>query len=435
MTKSKFFWVVLAFFVLALYSAAVQAEGVTQCRDSYFGTLAVGSSKNKCDGFDLNKYTCESDGVIRLKGAVEANSNSCKEKPKICANGKAVSSVWWEGVCDGKYTVYSKCAWSDSTGAHVVLGGSAEFPDGKQLVEGNACGYTKPKGPTGGGVPTTCGDKKVGAVWWEGACYGQQTQYVKCHWSDDKGAHVVSGGTPEFPDGRQLVDGNCGWPPQQPPIKAKASKAAAAAPVQQAPNNAPVLSFIGDKIVKVGQLLKFIITGIDPDNDPLSYSASNLPQGATFDPIARAFRWTPEEKGLFNNVQFSVTDSQLTDTESININVMPAAPGNFQLARIDLFDSCVEPGSELMFSVNMENNAGERLDAVSLTAFVPELGARTRIGPDELGKGRETTRQLSIEVPGNAAAGEYYLMLGVNEDDGNIRRIKYRPFMVKEACN
>ena len=66
---------------------------------------------------------------------------------------------------------------------------------------------------------------------------------------------------------------------------------------------------------------------------------------------------------------------------------------------------------------------------------MPELGIRTKIGPEGLSNGKEMTRQLSMDIPDSAAAGEYYLRLGVNEDDGDIRRIKHRAFTVKEACN
>lgn len=35
------------------------------------------------------------------------------------------------------------------------------------------------------------------------------------------------------------------------------------------------------------------ISATDPDNDPLTYSASNLPPGASFNPVTQTFSWTP----------------------------------------------------------------------------------------------------------------------------------------------
>ncbi len=88
------------------------------------------------------------------------------------------------------------------------------------------------------------------------------------------------------------------------------------------PNNAPILNPIGDKSVQEGQLLQFSISGSDPDNDPLTFSASNLPSGAIFNPSTRTFSWTPnfEQAGSYQ-VTFSVSDGRLSDSETITIIV------------------------------------------------------------------------------------------------------------------
>ena len=50
----------------------------------------------------------------------------------------------------------------------------------------------------------------------------------------------------------------------------------------QESNQPPVLSPIGNKSVNLGQLLEFDISATDADEDILTYSVSNLPDGATF---------------------------------------------------------------------------------------------------------------------------------------------------------
>jgi len=54
-----------------------------------------------------------------------------------------------------------------------------------------------------------------------------------------------------------------------------------------------VLDSIGAKSVDEGELLEFTITATDPDGNDLTYSASNVPAGAGFDPITQTFTWTP----------------------------------------------------------------------------------------------------------------------------------------------
>jgi len=91
-------------------------------------------------------------------------------------------------------------------------------------------------------------------------------------------------------------------------------------------NGAPNLDPIGDQTVLEGQLLQFTVTATDPDGDNLTYAASNLPEGATFDPTTATFSWTPgyHQAGSYTDVEFSVTDDGNPielDVELISITV------------------------------------------------------------------------------------------------------------------
>ncbi|MCX5825094.1 MAG: putative Ig domain-containing protein [Deltaproteobacteria bacterium] len=91
-------------------------------------------------------------------------------------------------------------------------------------------------------------------------------------------------------------------------------------------NVEPVLDHIGDKTVNEHALLQFTITAKDPDGDALTYSASNLPSGASFDPATQIFSWTPEynQAGVYTNIEFTVTDNGTPlgiDSELITITV------------------------------------------------------------------------------------------------------------------
>jgi hypothetical protein len=88
-------------------------------------------------------------------------------------------------------------------------------------------------------------------------------------------------------------------------------------------NRPPVLGAIGNRTVAEGAALSFTIAATDPDNNPLTYSASGLPSGAAFTPANRTFSWTPtyDQAGTYNNVRFQVSDGYLTDYEDIAITV------------------------------------------------------------------------------------------------------------------
>ncbi|MCP4607895.1 MAG: hypothetical protein GY845_04175 [Planctomycetes bacterium] len=92
------------------------------------------------------------------------------------------------------------------------------------------------------------------------------------------------------------------------------------------PNQPPVLNSIGNKSVDEGDLLQFTISASDSDSSNLTYSASNLPSGASFNATTKAFSWTPTGAGTYTSVHFQVSDGSLTDSEDITITVNAAAP-------------------------------------------------------------------------------------------------------------
>jgi len=97
-------------------------------------------------------------------------------------------------------------------------------------------------------------------------------------------------------------------------------------------NRPPVLDPIGSKSVAEGDPLSFTISASDPDGDALTFNASNLPLGATFDAVTRTFSWTPNYGAAGNyNVQFTVTDNGSpaeSDLEIVTIMVVDPSNGN-----------------------------------------------------------------------------------------------------------
>jgi len=88
-------------------------------------------------------------------------------------------------------------------------------------------------------------------------------------------------------------------------------------------NRVPVLASIGDRQVDEGQTLTFTLSATDADNDQLTYSASNLPTGASFDANTQIFTWTPGfgSAAVYSNILFIVSDGTAQDSEPITITV------------------------------------------------------------------------------------------------------------------
>jgi hypothetical protein len=82
-----------------------------------------------------------------------------------------------------------------------------------------------------------------------------------------------------------------------------------------------------------GLTLAFAVNASDADGNTLTYSASGLPAGATFDPTSRVFNWTPSysQAGDYS-VSFRVSDGVFpiaaSDTEVVAITVTERNPGD-----------------------------------------------------------------------------------------------------------
>jgi subtilisin family serine protease len=99
------------------------------------------------------------------------------------------------------------------------------------------------------------------------------------------------------------------------------------------PNHSPVLAPVGARAVAEGLPLSFTLSASDPDGQPVTYSATGLPTGATFDAGTRTFSWTPgyDVAGSYA-VTFQVSDGAIpipaTDAEDVTITVTERNPGD-----------------------------------------------------------------------------------------------------------
>ncbi|MEW5896386.1 MAG: Ig-like domain-containing protein [Nanoarchaeota archaeon] len=129
-------------------------------------------------------------------------------------------------------------------------------------------------------------------------------------------------------------------------------------------NHAPVLNPIGNKAVDEGQLLQFAVSATDADNDKLTFSAENLPQGAVFDANTHTFTWTPD----FNQaekyaVKFTVTDGKGgSDSITVGITVNDVVvPSNHPPVLDPIGNKIVKEGELLQFLVSATDSDNDFL--------------------------------------------------------------------------
>lgn len=91
----------------------------------------------------------------------------------------------------------------------------------------------------------------------------------------------------------------------------------------------PVIVDESDKQIHEQEQLTFTVVATDPyPNDQLTFTASNLPEGATFvdnENNTATFNWLPtlDQAGVYPDILFTATDSEgSTDTETLSITVL-----------------------------------------------------------------------------------------------------------------
>ena len=130
--------------------------------------------------------------------------------------------------------------------------------------------------------------------------------------------------------------------------------------VMQITNRAPVLTAIGAKSVGEGETLSFAVAGSDEDNDTLTFTASNLPEGAAFED--ETFAWVPgfDLGGSTVMVTFTVSDG----SEEASLTVDIAVSDVNRPAKLNSIDPSRNlvigmEGDGLTFTIDVEDPDGE----------------------------------------------------------------------------
>lgn len=103
-------------------------------------------------------------------------------------------------------------------------------------------------------------------------------------------------------------------------------------------NHAPVINLIPDASLTAGETFTYTVEATDPDGDDLTYSLLGTPPaGMTIDENSGLISWIPAAVGSFE-VTVDVSDGELSDTQSFNINV--TVPNRVVMAELFVAPAC-----------------------------------------------------------------------------------------------
>jgi PGF-pre-PGF domain-containing protein len=126
-----------------------------------------------------------------------------------------------------------------------------------------------------------------------------------------------------------------------------------------AASNSPVLSVIGDHSVNENSQLTFALSATDPNNDSLTFSASNMPSGAALNNSTGVFTWIPnyDQAGSYLT-KFVVSDGSNVDSEYITITVNNV---NREPVLSSLSSFTADENSELEITLSATDDDGDLL--------------------------------------------------------------------------
>ena len=163
----------------------------------------------------------------------------------------------------------------------------------------------------------------------------------------------------------------------------------------------PVLDFIGDKLANEEELIQFTIKATDSDDDPLIYTASNLPPAATFNRQTRTFLWMPSfgQRGIYPGIHFEVSDGELTDSEDITITVKTPEEAVFSINSLRVRPGKVNAGKQVRISV-LATNIGTVAGSYEVTLSINSIIEDNKIVNLSAGATEEVNFVTSKDVPG-----------------------------------
>lgn len=122
-------------------------------------------------------------------------------------------------------------------------------------------------------------------------------------------------------------------------------------------NESPVFQDKGDLEFRVGQDVNVQVFATDPEGDPLTYSAINLPEGMDMNPQTGFFSGPAKKCGEYDPV-FTVTDSfGNTDTVTCHIRI-PPNPGEWETTINDTYKATADLQNAVRYCEPMEKFLG-----------------------------------------------------------------------------
>jgi hypothetical protein len=225
-------------------------------------------------------------------------------------------------------TEYDRIALADAAttlkggGSLLIANSAVAVPAGVPTISKGTADWIQNGAPDGIALVDTLHQTLLDALSYGGSItFGQITGFpgtynlVEGSPTSAVDSNTVVGSLTRSPDGKDTNSAASDWAFTSTPTPGE--------PNGSGCNHAPSFAAIGDRSVMAGQTLSFTVTATDADGDALTFGASTLPAGATFDSATHTFSWTPTalQVGTYSGVHFTVSDGKDTSSQDITLTV------------------------------------------------------------------------------------------------------------------
>lgn len=170
-------------------------------------------------------------------------------------------------------------------------------------------------------------------------------------------------------------------------------------------NQAPMFFPLNDRMIEADKTLTFMLHASDPDGDELGFSSDNLPVGSSLATSTGDFSWTPIPADIgTTSVDFDVTDSMATDTQTVMINVIATSSGNQVPVIFPMSDQYIQENKKLIFYLDGNDQDGNTLEF--------------SLSPLPAGSNFDSATGYFEWTPDFTQAGDYDMSAGVS--DGSL---------------
>lgn len=123
-----------------------------------------------------------------------------------------------------------------------------------------------------------------------------------------------------------------------------------------------------------------------------------------------------------------VDKNGVSTTETVPITVENRRPKT-RFGRI-IHDDVYTPGETARIAIQFDSFGNVDIDDARLTVMVDELGIMSFVGPFDISRSGERTKEVFVEIPSYAPVGEYDMRVVLSNDE--FTRTKYRPITITE---